>query len=104
MRREFPTKVKVAAFDRCGGRCEQCTALLLGRCEYDHRIPDALDGEPTLANCVVLCRGCHAIKTTKTDVPAIAKSKRVRANHAGARDKRGGFRGWRRFDGSVVYK
>ena len=85
MRREFPKKVKVAAFQRADGRCEECTApLAVGKFHYDHRIPDALGGKPTLENCTVLCLSCHSVKTTQEDVPTIAKSNRVRSKHLGA--------------------
>ena len=86
MRREFPAKVKVAAFERCGEHCDGCgVRLTVGKIHYDHRIPDAMGGEPTLANCDVLCTPCHGLKTRRQDVPAIAKVKRVRAKHLGAR-------------------
>ncbi len=86
MRREFPTRVRVQAFDRANGRCEECgTYLQAGRVEYHHRIPDALGGEPTLENCVCLCKPCHAASTHQSDVPRIAKMKRQRAIHIGAK-------------------
>lgn len=85
-RSEFTRAVKAAAFLRANGHCECCTAKLSsGNMEYDHRIPDALGGEATLENCVVLCRTCHRAKTTKQDVPAIAKAKRREALHIGAK-------------------
>lgn len=85
-RREFSSKVKLAAFDLAGGQCSKCTAKLApGNVRYDHRVPDALGGEPTLSNCQVLCRSCHDAKTAREDVPVIAKSKRIRQKHAGAR-------------------
>ena len=92
MRREFPVKVKVAAYERAGGCCEHCTAPIRGGAHYDHRIPDALGGEPVLSNVQVLCRTCHGLKTSQQDVPTIAKSKRTHAKHISAREKRG----WRR--------
>jgi 5-methylcytosine-specific restriction protein A len=82
-RREFPAKVRLAAYERAGGHCEVCTAKLYpGKYRYDHRIPDALGGEPTLQNCVVQCVACDAPKTA-ADLTTIAKSKRIRAKHAG---------------------
>lgn len=85
-RREFPARVRVAAYERSKGLCENCTApLYVGKFHYDHRIPDALLGEPTLENCVVLCVACHGEKTTKEDVPRIAKAVRQRQKHLGAR-------------------
>lgn len=87
-RHEFPRSVKVAAFDRCKGSCERCTArLYVGKYHYDHRIPDQMGGEPTLENCTVLCVACHGEKTAKHDVPAIARAKRREAKHIGAKSK-----------------
>ena len=78
MRHEFPSKVKIAAFERCAGKCEQCLTRIIGRPEYDHIIPDALGGGPTIDNCAVLCCKCHRLKTSGQDVPRIAKTKRTK--------------------------
>ena len=102
MRREFPAKVKMAAFDRAGGSCEFCSARLYpGKFRYNHRIPDALGGEPSLENCEVLCINCDATRTYQTDIPRIAKSKRVRRVHAGIKKPRKITR-WRKFNGEPV--
>lgn len=85
-RRPFPARVMVAAYERSMGSCEKCGGLLVtGRINYDHVIPDAMGGEPTVDNCAVLCKACHDDKTHRRDVPAIAKVKRIRAKHIGAR-------------------
>lgn len=78
MRREFPAKIKLAAWDRCGGHCDQCLARIIARPEYDHILPDAMGGEPTIENCQVLCSKCHRIKSTTQDVPRIAETKRIK--------------------------
>lgn len=88
-RREFPASVKVAAFERCKGRCEgECggTRLYPGKFRYNHRIPDAQGGEPTLENCECLCLACDRKVTYEVDIPTIAKTKRIRARHLGARE------------------
>lgn len=86
MRQEFSAKVKVAAYQRSGGRCEACTAPLRpGHVHYDHVVPDALGGSPTIENCAVLCTSCHGAKTARQDVPQIAKMKRQKQAHIGAR-------------------
>jgi 5-methylcytosine-specific restriction endonuclease McrA len=90
-RREFPARIRLAAFQRAGGICEApgCqTKLRPGDLYYDHIIPDALGGEPVLSNCQCLCKSHHDPKTATEDVPRIAKMKRQRASHLGARPKR----------------
>lgn len=88
MRREFSSKTKTAAWERANGQCEACTARLSpGHTHYDHIVPDALGGEPILENVQVLCSACHGRKTAKQDVPRIAKAKRQRADHIGAKSK-----------------
>ena len=111
-RQEFTRKVREQAFLRSGGNCEGCGAhLYVGKFEYDHRIPCALGGEPTLGNCVVLCTNCHGAKTAKEDVPRIAKAVRGHAKHIGAKPpSRNPIPGSRntpyrkRMDGTVVLR
>lgn len=84
-RREFTAKIKVAAFQRSGGRCEMCSASLIpGKIEYHHLIPCALGGDASLDNAVCACKACHAVSTATVDIPAVAKAKRRQAAHAGA--------------------
>ena len=52
----------------------------------------AISRDSSLGNCQVLCRAHHAEKTFITDVPTIAKGKRVHANHIGAKKIARGFR------------
>lgn len=103
MRREFPARVKVAAYERAKGSCEGCGArLTVGKFAYDHINPDGLTGEPTLENCKVLCTPCHSTKTVR-DVADIARAKRRQARHLGVRKPRT-IRAWRKFDGTIVRK
>lgn len=102
MRTEFSARVKAAAALRANGNCEECTRKLrTGDFHFDHVIPDALGGEPTLENCAVLCRSCHGLKTTQADVPRIAKSKRNFRTAHGIKKPRT-MTTWRKFDGTVV--
>ncbi len=87
-RRNFHPKVMILAWDRADGCCELCQTgirLMPHDIFYDHIIPDALGGEPTLENCQVLCRAHHDAKTRKRDIPAIAKTNRIRKHRAGIR-------------------
>jgi 5-methylcytosine-specific restriction protein A len=88
-REEFPKRVKLQAWQRCKGRCEGCGAILRpGHFTYDHRIPTAFGGPPTLDNCQVLGDCCNDPKTYQQDLPAIAKSTRILAAQAGIKPKK----------------
>ena len=117
-RRECSAATRRAAWDRANGRCEgmveglfgdvRCSAPIdLGEFHYDHINPEWLSFDNDLANCQVLCRECHRIKT-KGDVKTIAKVKRIQDKRIKARrprgrpmmgTKRSGFR--KRMDGRV---
>lgn len=108
-RREFPKSVRLAAFKRANGRCENCSAWLVpGKYAYDHVTPDGLGGEPTLANCKLVCNACHGTKTAEEDVPRMAKADRARRKIMDGEKKKSrpipGSKasGWRkRMDGTV---
>jgi 5-methylcytosine-specific restriction protein A len=103
-RREFTKRIKLERWQHADGKCEGCGARLMpGHVHFDHDLPDALGGEPTFDNCRCLCKNCHGAKTGQQDIPAIAKSNRVRNRHLGIARKPTKFRGWRKMDGTVVY-
>jgi 5-methylcytosine-specific restriction endonuclease McrA len=91
LRREFPVKVKLAAWERSkrDGKphCERCGLLIVGRPDYDHKVPDGLGGEPTLENCQVICWPCHRLKTHEEDRPVMAKADRQKKAAAGVKRK-----------------
>ncbi len=88
MRREFNRQTKRDALRRANKQCEACGVPFGMKFHFDHDIADGLGGEPTLANCKVLCHTCHAEKTRKHDVPLIAKTKRISDRHNGIRTQR----------------
>lgn len=88
LRHEFSKRTRLEAWTRCKGKCECCGALLRpGHFDYDHDKPAAFGGEAVLENCRVLCEACHGDKTYRRDIPAVAKSNRIRAHKAGIRRK-----------------
>lgn len=105
-RAEFSRKTKNEALERAGHKCGNCRIDLSPKTgiEYDHRIPDAVGGANSVANCVPLCKNCHGSKT-KVDVSEIAHTKRAHDKHFNTKTKsQRGFRGWRKFDGTIVYR
>lgn len=111
-RQNFPKRVKVAAFERAKGHCEECTAYLVpGKFHFDHDNMDALGGKPTLENCKVLCIACHSEKTAKQDAPRLAKANRQRDKYLGIQTRRKqkipgskGTRFKKKLDGTVVLR
>ena len=108
-RYEFSKQVKLAAWERCKGICEcGCgNRIELGNGPDFHHayLPATQPGSHTLDNCEVLRRKpCHAVITAETTIPMQAKSRRTIEKRINAREKRGGFRGWRKFDGTPVWK
>lgn len=108
-RRNFPNAIKLAAWNRCGGICECGCGQKIIRAEYDHIVPDALGGDPTLENCQVIDARCHRIKTSTVDVPAVAKGERIERKRAGlwrSRPMQGGRKSAlkKRMDGTVIMR
>ena len=109
-RTNFSKAVKAAAWARCAGLCECCRLPIRGTPQYDHVLPDTLGGDATLANCMVLCHGCHAAKTYGHDRPRNDKAVRVLEKNAGIRKSVRPMAGGRRtrwkkkMDGTVVLR
>ncbi len=106
MRQEFTRKTKLEAFRLAKGRCVSCGKKIRpgDGTEYDQRVSAFNCGSNDLSNCDVLCKACHSLKTGGTDAPNHAKSRREEKRAAKAEAKRQGFRGWRKFDGTIVWK
>lgn len=80
--RRFSRSVKRAAYRRSGGRCENpaCRCPFPaggGGVEYDHIINWEHSRDSSLENCRVLCSDCHLKKTSRYDIPVIAKCERI---------------------------
>jgi 5-methylcytosine-specific restriction endonuclease McrA len=101
----FTRKQRGEIARRADGACEQCRVRLkVGEGEADHILPIELGGANEVANGQWLCRACHADKTGD-DVRRIRKADRQRDRHSGAMpSSQRGFRGWRRFNGDLVWK
>lgn len=90
-RSEFSKSTKLARFKHTDGHCETCGNKVIGIPEYDHAVPCAVGGTNDFENCRVTCKRCHRVKTSKIDVPQIAKSQRVYEKRAGLRKTRRPF-------------
>lgn len=105
-RSEFTQKTRLMAWRRSGGHCVSCGKKIRtgDGPEYDHRVSCKKGGTNDLSNCDVLCKHCHSLKTNGPDSKDHAKINREEKRAAKAQAKRPGFRGWRKFDGTIVWK
>lgn len=98
----IPPRVKLRVFAAAGGRCEECTNLIVGklRPEYDHRVALVNGGAHAEHNLQLLCSECHKVKT-RADVAEKSTMARKKTKAAGIKKPRT-IRSWRRFDGTIV--
>jgi len=105
------TSFRLNFFLKRKGMCSTCTQKIdAGKAwDIDHILPFALGGTNQPENLQILCKPCHKAKTTKTDIPRIAKTRRLKAKHLGAQSSShrpipGSRRSpWKRkMDGSVL--
>jgi 5-methylcytosine-specific restriction endonuclease McrA len=59
-REPIPRAVRLAVFERDGGRCVECGSAF--EIQYDHVIPLVLGGANTAANLQILCAPCNQAK------------------------------------------
>ena len=83
----FSTSFRLSLFLKRKSTCAGCSQKMeAGKVwDIDHILPLALGGAIEPDNLQILCRPCHRAKTTQSDVPRLAKTKRLKARHLGAR-------------------
>jgi 5-methylcytosine-specific restriction enzyme A len=101
-----PDRVRVRVFDRAGGRCHRCNRKIgpsdKWTLEHVHALING--GENRERNLDVTCDWCLPAKNAE-DVADKSKVYQVRKKHIGVnKPKRGGFRGWRKMNGTVVWR
>lgn len=101
----IPPRVKLRVWERCGGKCALTgRKLSVGDAyDFDHIIALANGGQHREANLQVVSRDAHKAKS-REDVARRAKADRIRKRHLGLQEKSRGFRAWRKFDGTIVWK
>lgn len=86
-RKPMSTMRRLRIYESTGGHCVLCGQMIYGYREkwiVEHKIALGLGGEDTDENCGPAHEICRREKD-KDDVKAIAKAKRVKAKHIGAR-------------------
>lgn len=110
-RRRLTALQRLKVFEANEGVCHICERKVQAGEAWDisHLIPLELGGPDTEANWLVAHRTCHRTHTAEVDAPAIAKSRRIRIKHAGAKSpsRMPGSRAsrWKRkLDGTTVLR
>jgi 5-methylcytosine-specific restriction endonuclease McrA len=106
--RPRPTKAqKVAAWNRANGICWWCGKPVAADgpdVEWDHEVPRGLSADDSTDNLAPLHVHCHDRKTYGEDIPRIAKAKRQSKLTQPKQRKPGGFKGWRKMNGEIVWR
>ena len=82
----FSTSFRLSLFLKRKGTCGACTQKIeAGKAwDIDHILPLALGGTNEPHNLQILYKPWHRSKTSHSDIPRIAKTKRLKARHLGA--------------------
>lgn len=106
-RKSFTPKQRRMVFEAQNGRCAVCDEALGKPFEIDHVISRGIGGKHEPGNWLGKCIPCHAAKT-KVDRKVQAKAdriiKRETEGQKSSRLQSPGFKGWRRFDGGIVWR
>lgn len=96
-RRPISTTKRQRIWDTAEGRCHICDEPIKPGEKWDveHRIPFAMGGADDESNLSPAHVACHGIKT-KCDLTRLAKIKRIRARHTGAKRSSWPKSKWRR--------
>lgn len=112
IRKRLTPAQRLALLKRENHTCHLCQGdIQIGqRWEVSHEIPLELHGPDDDTNRRAAHYKCHKVRTATVDIPAIARAKRIEANHfagrSSARPMRGGRHDTlkRKMDGTVVVR
>jgi 5-methylcytosine-specific restriction protein A len=107
-RQRLTDQQRAQLFHDRGGQCWRCTKKLRPGDKWivEHLIALENGGTNEWTNLDISCETCVPGKNAEDHAKA-AKSRHARTYHvvpSSERDKRRGFKGWRKFDGTVVWR
>lgn len=108
--RPKPTKAqRTAAYNAANGLCWWCGKPVAPDgldVRWDHDSPRGISGDDSAENLRPLHVKCHDAKThgPDGDIATVAHAKRQERLTRPKARKRGGFRGWRKMNGEIVWR
>ena len=107
-RKSLSPQKRAKLFMERGGQCHRCTRKVDGSDDWivEHVLALENGGTNDWSNLDITCSWCKPAKD-RQDHGIAAKSRRVCTKHVvpkSGRGKRQGFRGWRKFNGDVVWR
>ncbi len=103
----FSKPFKTACWNRVGGICYLCGKPVAPEGEgvrYDHRDMREVSADDSPENIFPTHTRCHAVKTEGPDAKRLSKTRGMEKLTKAKVRKPGGFRGWRKMDGTIVYR
>jgi 5-methylcytosine-specific restriction endonuclease McrA len=94
-RRSLTTLQRLKVFEAYNGKCHICGYFCGGKWEVEHIIPIAMGGADDESNMAPAHNSCHAPKTV-ADLRNVARAKRRKAKHVGAKQSKWPRSKWKR--------
>lgn len=102
----IPPRVRLRVFEKHDGRCYRSGRKIMpgDAWQADHILAIINGGQNRESNLAPILVDQHKAKTA-SDVAIKSKTARMRAKHLGVKERKpGGFRAWRKFDGTIMRK
>jgi 5-methylcytosine-specific restriction endonuclease McrA len=105
-RRTLTLRERAKFFASRGGQCEGCGVKIRSGSvwDIDHILSLENGGTNDLDNLQLLCQNCHGAKTPKDRKQAATTKRKYTKAVVPNKHKRGGFRGWRKMNGDLVWR
>jgi 5-methylcytosine-specific restriction protein A len=101
---KIPDRVRVRIKSRANDCCEICGNRVRYGGEVDHVVALVNGGTHSEGNLQFLCKNCHGHKS-RADVALKSRTHKTQVRMANlATRRRPGFKGWRKFDGTLVWR
>lgn len=105
-RRTLTGRKRAEFFSSRNGQCANCGRKIRAGENWaiDHTVALVNQGTNDDSNLQLLCQVCHGAKTPKDVKEAATNRRKYTTNIVPNKHKRSGFSGWRKMNGTIVWK